>query len=211
MAILPQLDPLFHLYSGMEQTLSLVSETAATLSPIENPVEYANAAAAGLISDGHEGVHAFWKPIAGNGYEVIITSITGAFVAQLLKFIGLLAFKRKFNFRILVETGGMPSSHSSSMTSLATSVGLIDGFTSTTFAIAVGIALVVMYDAAGVRRAAGRMAGVLNRLTKEMYTHDTGHVPERLKELLGHTPFEVLVGGILGIVYAYYFHGIING
>jgi uncharacterized protein len=208
MALTSHFDHLPQLLYGIEHSFSLLAEA---LNPVDNPIEYANAAAAGLIPDGHEGVHAFWRPIASNGYEVIVTSILGAFIAQMLKFIGLLAFKRRFNFRILVETGGMPSSHSSSMTSLATSVGLIDGFTSTTFAIAVGIALVVMYDAAGVRRAAGRMAGVLNRLSKEIYTHDKGHVPERLKELLGHTPFEVLVGGILGVVFAYYFHGVING
>jgi uncharacterized protein len=144
--------------------------------------------------------------IYNSGYEVITCSLLGAFLAQFLKFVGLLACNRKFNFRILVETGGMPSSHSSAMTALATSVGLIDSFSSTTFAIATGIALVVMYDAAGVRRAAGRMAGILNKLSHEIYVQNTGHVPERLRELLGHTPFEVLVGALLGISFAYFFH-----
>jgi uncharacterized protein len=140
------------------------------------------------------------------GYEVILASILGATLAQLLKFIGLLTLKRSYNFRILVQTGGMPSSHSSSMSALATSVGLIDGFASTTFAVAVGIALVVMYDAAGVRRAAGRMAGILNKLTEDLYTQHPEYVPERLRELLGHTPFEVLVGAILGVGFSVYFH-----
>ncbi|MCE2929971.1 MAG: divergent PAP2 family protein [Vampirovibrionales bacterium] len=141
-----------------------------------------------------------------SGYEVIVSSLLSAFVAQLFKFIGTLLFKREINFRLMVETGGMPSSHSASMTALATAVGMVDGFSSTIFAVAVGIALVVMYDAAGVRRSAGRMAGILNKITQDIYTHETGHVPERLRELLGHTPFEVLVGGLLGIVFAIYFH-----
>lgn len=141
-----------------------------------------------------------------SGYEVIVSSLLSAFMAQLFKLIGTLVFKREMNFRLLVETGGMPSSHSASMTALATAVGMVDGFSSTIFAVAVGIALVVMYDAAGVRRSAGRMASILNKMTQDIYTHETGHVPERLRELLGHTPFEVLVGGLLGIVFAVYFH-----
>ncbi len=149
-------------------------------------------------------------PIYNTGYEVILASLLGAFMAQLFKLIGTLIYKREFNFRILVETGGMPSSHSASMSALATSVALVDGCASTTFAVAVGIALVVMYDAAGVRRSAGRMAGVLNKITKEIYAHDTGHVPEHLKELLGHTPFEVLVGAIVGIVLSFVLHGYLS-
>lgn len=188
------------------QNLSLGAE----LSPVHDPIQYSNAAASGALESKTQAT-GFWRTIAGNGYEVITASIFSAFFAQLLKFFGLLAFKRRLNFRILVETGGMPSSHSSSMTALATSVGLIDGFTATTFAIATGIALVVMYDAAGVRRAAGRMAGILNQISTDIYTHHPGHVPERLRELLGHTPFEVLVGGILGIIFAYYFHQLLVG
>jgi acid phosphatase family membrane protein YuiD len=148
--------------------------------------------------------------IYNTGFEVILASLLGAFVAQLFKLVGTLIFKREFNFRILVETGGMPSSHSASMSALATSVALVDGYSSTTFAVAVGIALVVMYDAAGVRRSAGRMAGVLNKITKEIYSHDTGHVPEHLKELLGHTPFEVLVGAIVGILLSFVLHGYLS-
>jgi acid phosphatase family membrane protein YuiD len=140
------------------------------------------------------------------GYEVIAASLLSAFVAQLFKVVGTLIFKRTINFRLIVETGGMPSSHSASMTALATAVGCVDGFASTTFAIAVGTALVVMYDAAGVRRSAGRMAGILNKITREIYAHETGHVPEHLRELLGHTPFEVLVGAILGVIFALSFH-----
>jgi acid phosphatase family membrane protein YuiD len=83
---------------------------------------------------------------------------------------------------------------------MAYSVGLVSGFDSVIFAVAAGIALVVMYDAAGVRRAAGKMAGILNKMTEDIYTHHPDQVPERLRELLGHTPFEVLVGACLGIL-----------
>jgi uncharacterized protein len=149
--------------------------------------------------------------ISNSGYEVILASILSATLAQVFKFIGLLWMKRHYDFQVLVQTGGMPSSHSASMTALATSVGLVDGFQSTTFAVAVGIALVVMYDAAGVRRAAGRMAGILNKLTEDLYTQHPEYVPVRLRELLGHTPFEVLVGALLGIAFSIYFHQVLSG
>jgi acid phosphatase family membrane protein YuiD len=92
------------------------------------------------------------------------------------------------------------------MTGLAYSVGLIEGFTSVVFAVALGIAMVVMYDAAGVRQAAGKMAGILNRLTEDIYTHHPDKVPERLRELLGHTPYEVMVGALLGVCVAIMLH-----
>lgn len=146
------------------------------------------------------------NPYAGTGLEVMMVGFTAAISAQLFKFVWHLAIGRPMNFRILVQTGGMPSSHSASMVGLATSVGLIDGFTSTIFAVAGGIALVVMYDAAGLRQAAGKMAGILNKITEDIYSSHPGQVPERLRELLGHTPFEVIVGALLGILTAYEFH-----
>lgn len=95
----------------------------------------------------------------------------------------------------------MPSSHSALVTSLATGVGIKDGWNSTVFAAAVGFALVVMYDAAGVRRAAGKQARVLNQIM-DILAH-SGHIPgTKLRELLGHTPFEVMAGALLGIVVA---------
>ncbi len=144
--------------------------------------------------------------IAGTSLEVIASAATAALSAQVFKCIFFALIRRPVNFRTLVQTGGMPSSHSALMAAMTTSVGLIDGFSSTIFAVALGITVVVMYDAAGLRQAAGKMAGILNKLTEELYSHHPQHVPERLRELLGHTPFEVIVGAILGMGVAYIYH-----
>ena len=89
---------------------------------------------------------------------------------------------------------------------LSTSVGLIRGFDSIVFAIALGYALITMYDAAGVRRAAGKTAACLNRMMEDFYKHDVQAIGGKLKELLGHTPLEVIMGAIFGIVFAYFYH-----
>jgi uncharacterized protein len=143
------------------------------------------------------------------GYEVMTAGALGGFLAQFFKLVTALIRRRSINFRVLVQTGGMPSSHSSSMTAMATSVGLILGFASVEFAIALGVALVVMYDAAGVRQAAGKMAGILNRITDDFYKHHPEHIPVRLRELLGHTPYEVFVGALLGITLSITIHQIL--
>lgn len=96
----------------------------------------------------------------------------------------------------------MPSSHSAFVTSLATGIGLYEGFDSTMFALATVFALIVMYDASGVRRAAGKQARVLNAIIEDLNRRELH--PERLKELLGHTPFEVVVGALLGILMAFW-------
>ena len=111
----------------------------------------------------------------------------------------------KWNLRRFVETGGMPSSHAASVAALSTSIGIQQGFRSLLFAAALYFSLVVMYDAAGLRRAAGRQAMVLNRLIDEHFTHP-GESAQKLMELLGHTPFEVLVGAMLGVCSAVLWH-----
>jgi len=136
--------------------------------------------------------------------EILFTAIEAALIAQILKFIGYLITHKNLNFKILTTTGGMPSSHSAGTVALSTSVGLICGFDSVEFAIAVGYALVVMYDAAGLRRAAGRTAANLNKIMDDFY-HGI-NPSQKLKELLGHTPFEVFVGTILGVIIAYANH-----
>lgn len=136
----------------------------------------------------------------------MIAGSLGGFSAQVIKVILHFIKQKPVNFRLLVQTGGMPSSHSSSMTGMAFSVGINTGFDSILFAVALGVSLVVMYDAAGVRQAAGKMAGILNKMTEDIYLHHPDQVPERLRELLGHTPVEVLVGGVLGIFIAYATH-----
>ena len=107
----------------------------------------------------------------------------------------------RWNLRRFVETGGMPSSHSASVAALTTAVGLQEGFGSALFGVTLYFSLVVMYDAAGLRRAAGKHAAVLNRLIERSFRHPQDDT-QRLMELLGHTPFEVLVGGLLGVLTA---------
>ena len=105
---------------------------------------------------------------------------------------------RRWNLRRFVETGGMPSSHSASVAALTTAVGLWHGYTSGLFAVTLYFSLIVMYDAAGLRRAAGRQAAVLNRLIETQFQHPERET-QKLMELLGHTPFEVFVGAVLGV------------
>ena len=107
---------------------------------------------------------------------------------------------------MLISTGGMPSSHSATICAMATSVGLIEGWSSVSFAIACCVAGVVMYDAAGVRRAASRQAWVLNLMLKELLSENHKLKKERLKELLGHTPTEVLAGAVFGSIISFLFH-----
>ena len=119
-------------------------------------------------------------------------------IAQVLKVCVISVRKRHLDLRVLAETGGMPSSHSAIVAALTTSVGRLNGVTSDTFAIALIFSIVVMYDAQGVRRAAGRQAAILNRLIDDLMAQ-RGIQETRLRELLGHTPVEVLVGAALGI------------
>jgi acid phosphatase family membrane protein YuiD len=106
--------------------------------------------------------------------------------------------QRRLNLRALADTGGMPSSHSAIVMGLTAAIGKYSGVASAPFAIALIFSFVVMYDAAGLRRAAGRQAEVLNRLVEDL-VHMRGVQEQRLRELLGHTPVEVLVGAIIGI------------
>ena len=106
--------------------------------------------------------------------------------------------RRRLDLRVLAETGGMPSSHSAIVMGLTASVGRVNGVGSAAFAIALIFSFVVMYDAAGVRRAAGRQAALLNRLVDDLFSQ-RGFKEEQLRELLGHTPVEVLAGAALGI------------
>lgn len=140
------------------------------------------------------------------GYEALFVALTVPLIAQTIKFSLHLVFDKKIDFRLFTTTGGMPSAHSAFVVGLSTSVGLIKGFSSIEFAIAIVNALVVMYDAAGVRRAAGRQAACLNRILDDFYKHELQEIGGRLKELLGHTPLQVFWGAILGIIYAYYMH-----
>jgi acid phosphatase family membrane protein YuiD len=127
--------------------------------------------------------------------------LTVGLVIQGYKGLNVFFTTGRWNVRRFVETGGMPSSHSASVAALSTAVGLQEGFGSALFGITLYFSLIVMYDAAGLRRAAGRQAAVLNRLIERHFEHPEGDT-QRLMELLGHTPFEVLVGGLLGVLSA---------
>lgn len=118
---------------------------------------------------------------------------------QTFKVVTELIMNKRLNVKRIVGAGGMPSSHSAIVCSLATCVGREYGFESGIFAIAMVMAFVVMYDAAGVRRAAGKQAGILNKIL-ETPGMTTVQVQEKLVEMLGHTPIQVFVGAILGIV-----------
>jgi acid phosphatase family membrane protein YuiD len=120
-------------------------------------------------------------------------------IAQTAKVIYTSMRQRRLNLRVLAETGGMPSSHAAIVMGMTTAVGKYAGLSSAAFAIALIFSFVVMYDAAGLRRAAGRQAAILNRLVEDL-VHMRGMQEQRLRELLGHTPFEVVVGAVLGIV-----------
>ena len=120
-------------------------------------------------------------------------------IAQIAKVTLTSVREHRLNLRVLAETGGMPSSHSAIVAGLTTAVGRHAGLASPDFAIALIFSFVVMYDAAGLRRAAGRQAEVLNRLVEDL-VHMRGVQEARLRELLGHTPVEVLVGALIGLI-----------
>lgn len=135
----------------------------------------------------------------------LVLALLALITVQLLKFVIALAVRRRVDFQRLTGTGGMPSSHAASVSALATAVGLSEGWNSTLFGVATFFSLIVMYDAAGIRRAAGRQARILNRMIEDLKAQ---HVieGERLIELLGHTPMEVFTGTAYGIVLALALH-----
>ncbi|MFN4070166.1 MAG: divergent PAP2 family protein [Thermus caldifontis] len=136
--------------------------------------------------------------------QVFWTAILANLLAQTLKLFIYYLLEGRFQWERFLETGGMPSSHSATVSALAMGVGFQEGFASTLFAVAAIFALIVMYDATGIRRAAGLHAQLLNQLVQELQqVLEKGPAPEPLKELLGHTYLEVLVGALLGALVAF--------
>lgn len=137
----------------------------------------------------------FFSQVFSN--HILWISIFACFLAQFIK---IFTGKEKVvDFSRIFMSGGMPSSHSSFVTSLSTVVGIEKGFDSIEFAICTVFALIVMYDASGVRRAVGKQAAILNKIVEDLQNRK--HIEhETLKELIGHTPKEVILGAILGIV-----------
>jgi len=132
--------------------------------------------------------------------HVLIVALIACLTAQGLKAIIELVRNRKLNLQVMVGTGGMPSAHSALVTALACGVGQTLGWASPMFAATLVFAIIVMYDAAGVRQAAGKQAKVLNQIIDELFQEKPEISEARLKELLGHTPFQVIAGSILGVM-----------
>jgi len=134
--------------------------------------------------------------------KIFLVTLLTWLIAQTIKvIIGIVRYKR-FDFRWFVGTGGMPSSHAAGASCLAASVGLQNGFDSVYFALAASFAIVVMFDAQGVRRATGKQARILNKVMEDIYWQGKIH-EGRLRELVGHTPVEVIAGFALGVLIAF--------
>ena len=154
----------------------------------------------------------FLETINSTGYEVLTSLVVANVTAQVLKTLIHAMQHKQPDMRMLVTTGGMPSSHSASVVAMATSVGLIEGFSSISFALACTLAIIVMYDSAGVRQAAGKQARVLNSIVKELLSAEHTLSGAKLKELLGHSPKEVFVGAVLGVLVSFWLRfGILHG
>jgi len=126
-------------------------------------------------------------------------ALIASLVAQVFKVGLVLVTERRWAFDRLLDTGGMPSSHSAAVTALAVNLGLVNGWQSPYFAIAAVFASIVMYDATGIRRAAGLHAKMINQLVNELaHLFDEGFRPQALKTLLGHTYPQVIVGSLIG-------------
>ena len=132
-------------------------------------------------------------------YKYVVLPLLVWLCIQLFKFIYDLIKNKKFNFKRILGAGGMPSSHSAVVTCLATMIGKSQGIDSPMFGLAVIFSCIVMYDAAGVRRAAGKQAKLLNKIVETPGLSGV-QVTERLQEVLGHTPIQVVVGAIIGII-----------
>ena len=133
--------------------------------------------------------------------DVLICASLAWVLAQFSKLLIVLLRERQLNLWYMTSAGGMPSSHSAVVVALAARIGMEDGMASTTFAIATVFAGVVLYDAAGIRRAVSIQARILNRMLEEVIEYQRFN-EKRLLELLGHTPFEVFVGSLLGLLVA---------
>ena len=133
--------------------------------------------------------------------KIFMTTLSAWIAAQVIKVTIGIVRERKFDFRWFIGTGGMPSSHAAGASCLAAAIGFEYGFSGVYFALAASFALVVMFDAQGVRRSAGRQARILNKVMDDIYWQ--GRIQEnRLRELVGHTPIEVIGGFLLGILIA---------
>jgi acid phosphatase family membrane protein YuiD len=136
--------------------------------------------------------------------RILIISISSWAIAQVLKVLVVLVQERRIAWNFFITSGGMPSSHTATVCALATAIAMTEGMGSIYFSIAVVLAVIVMYDAAGVRQSVGQHSAILNRLVKEMSFKITrSDVQKDLREFVGHTPFQVFIGAALGIFIAW--------
>jgi acid phosphatase family membrane protein YuiD len=136
--------------------------------------------------------------------KLLIISISAWAITQILKVLVVLVQEKRIVWKYFVVSGGMPSSHTATVCALATSIAMIFGMGSVYFSIAAVLAVIVMYDAAGVRQSVGQQSAVLNRLVKEFsFKAARGELQKELREFIGHTPFQVFVGAFLGIFVAW--------
>jgi acid phosphatase family membrane protein YuiD len=133
------------------------------------------------------------------------TSVAAWIIAQSIKVMLGFFMEKRFNFRWFVGPGGMPSSHAAGVSALATSIGVSYGFDSALFAITLLFTLIVLFDAQGVRRVAGRQASILNKMLDDIYWKKKLD-EKKLRELIGHTPVEVIAGAALGILVSLLFY-----
>ncbi len=143
--------------------------------------------------------------------DILISAVLGWLVAQLLKTGINTFFTKKFSAERLIGSGGMPSSHSSTVCALATATVYHYGVSSFEFAVTAILAIIVMYDAMGVRRETGEQAKLLNKMMESLTAHDgSPFSQDKLKEFIGHTPIQVIAGIILGISIAIIYINIVN-
>ena len=133
------------------------------------------------------------------GNLILVLSAAAWAIAQVLKVVVVLIQKRRLDFRQILSSGGMPSSHSAFVCACASTTGSLYGWSSALFALSAVLAIVVMYDAANVRKAAGEQAKILNYMMEHWMEMKPELFGKELKELLGHTPFQVFAGAVLGI------------
>jgi len=134
--------------------------------------------------------------------KILIIALITWVVNQSLKLMVFYITEKKWDMRRFIGAGGMPSTHSALSICVATTIGLKEGWGSPLFALAIVIAFIIMADAAGVRRETGKQAKVLNKIILEFFK-EIRLKDNRLKELIGHTPFEVIVGAFIGIIMAW--------
>ena len=143
-----------------------------------------------------------WADLLNN--EVLLIALCTWAIAQVLKVVVILVQEKRLAWNYFFTSGGMPSAHSATVCALATSLAMIDGMDSIGFSISAVLAVVVMYDAAGVRQSVGQHSAILNLIVKELSKRVTKLEREKdFREFIGHTPFQVIMGALLGVFVAW--------